>query len=446
VNIVRIRVIVASKSMSENNKREIPRQPQGGMGWGLSGAGLACLGLGALWGEPLSAAIGAVALCLGLFLLGRQRASTATSANTLDEADARPAPRPIPAGGHQAASDPDDVNTLVDRMLAQYRFALLLRPQIAKSLRPDQFARAKEALRGDMALVPDGDVALGCIDEALDDGVLDEEEMRVHEGRVVRVQRFFLDRYSVTNRQYFEFVAAEGYRQMGLWDQSILPAMLDFVDLTGEPGPRFWKHGCYLEGREDHPVVGVSWHEAAAYARWVGKRLPIDVEWVKAGSWPVPISETQRSQRRYPWGETMDRSRANLWGSGPERTVSVREYADGVSVGGVHQLIGNVWEWTNGNFRGVAGLVGELAFESPMKSLRGGAFDTYFDSQATCQFQSGDSPLARKRNIGFRLAVGVCDLLLAQPSDASGTSAEDELGDQDAIAAEAASEAEEVHA
>ena len=48
-----------------------------------------------------------------------------------------------------------------------------------------------------------------------------------------------------------------------------------------------------------------------------------------------------------------------------------------------------------------------------MKSLRGGAFDTYFDSQATCQFQSGDSPLARKRNIGFRLAVGLCDLSLA---------------------------------
>jgi hypothetical protein len=45
-----------------------------------------------------------------------------------------------------------------------------------------------------------------------------------------------------------------------------------------------------------------------------------------------------------------------------------------------------------------------------MKSIRGGAFDTYFENQATCQFQSGESPLSRKRNIGFRLAVGACDL------------------------------------
>ena len=45
-----------------------------------------------------------------------------------------------------------------------------------------------------------------------------------------------------------------------------------------------------------------------------------------------------------------------------------------------------------------------------MKSIRGGAFDTYFENQATCQFQSGESPLSRKHNIGFRLALGACDL------------------------------------
>jgi len=52
-----------------------------------------------------------------------------------------------------------------------------------------------------------------------------------------------------------------------------------------------------------------------------------------------------------------------------------------------------------------------------MKSVRGGAFDTYFDNQATCQFQSGETAIARKRNVGFRCAVGACDLMLARPTD-----------------------------
>jgi len=51
--------------------------------------------------------------------------------------------------------------------------------------------------------------------------------------------------------------------------------------------------------------------------------------------------------------------------------------------------------------------------------VRGGAFDTYFDNQATCQFQSGDTPVARKRNLGFRCAVGICDLMLTSVEEAS---------------------------
>ena len=126
-----------------------------------------------------------------------------------------------------------------------------------------------------MALVPDGEVALEETDSP----------------RVVAVQRLFLDRYPVTNREYYEFVAAGGYQQMALWDESILPAVLDFVDRTDQPGPKYWENGCYPAGEERHPVVGVSWYEAAAYARWVGKRLPSDAEWVKAGCWPVPLVE-----------------------------------------------------------------------------------------------------------------------------------------------------------
>src|SRR5512146_2508549 len=105
---------------------------------------------------------------------------------------------------------------------------------------------------------------------------------------------------------------------------------------------RYWTHGSYDPAKADHPVVGVSWHEAAAYARWVGKRLPTDAEWVKAGSWPMSLSGLGITQRRFPWGNVMDPDRANLWGSGPGATVSVDRHADGASVGGHYQLIGNV--------------------------------------------------------------------------------------------------------
>jgi iron(II)-dependent oxidoreductase len=314
-----------------------------------------------------------------------------------------------------APVDPADSNALIEQMLEQGRFALLLRPQLAENLSEEHFGRALAALGEQMALVPDGEVSL-------------EENAST---RLVSVQRLFLDRNPVTNRDYFEFVASGGYKQMTLWDESVLPAVLDFVDRTDQPGPKYWKDGCYLPGEERHPVVGLSWYEAAAYARWAGKRLPSDAEWVKAGCWPIPLSKTSHSQRRYPWGDTMDRAKANLWGSGPGRIVNVDEYPAGVSVGGVYQLIGNVWEWTSGVFRGTQLPqdhlpTGSLTLDTPLKSIRGGAFDTYFDNQAACQFQSGENPLSRRHNIGFRCAIGVGDVtLVRKPAEDTPAEAEE---------------------
>ena len=328
------------------------------------------------------------------------------------------APRPQRPAPSRKPVDPSDTDGLVEQMLAQGRFPLLLRPQIASSLSEGHLRLALEALEESMALVPDGEVVLGRIDEALDDGELTEEEIAAARGRIVRVERAFLDRFPVTNRQFHEFVVNGGYQEMALWDESILPAVLDMVDRTGMPGPRYWKEGNFPAGEEDHPVVGVSWYEASAYARWVGKRLPSDAEWVKAGSWPVTLSPTTRMQRRYPWGDTMDRTRANLWNPKCRGTVPVDQLAEGVSVGGVYQLVGNVWEWTGGDFHTGDHLGGRLDLLTSMKNIRGGAFDTYFENQATCQFQSGEGPLGRRHNIGFRCAVGVCDLVLARGSQA----------------------------
>jgi iron(II)-dependent oxidoreductase len=159
--------------------------------------------------------------------------------------------------------------------------------------------------------------------------------------------------------------------------------------------------------------------------------LPNDAEWVKAGSWPVPTSDSRTAQRKYPWGDTMDRGRCNLWG-GTGRTVAVTEFEEGVSVGGVYQLIGNVWEWTTGNFGANESPGSDLALPVPMKSIHGGAFDTYFEHQATCRFSSGENPLARKHNIGFRCALSVCDFAVGSFVNRDEGDADDEAPNEDA--------------
>ena len=117
----------------------------------------------------------------------------------------------------------------------------------------------------------------------------------------------------------------------------------------------------------------------------------------------------------------MDRSRAKVWGTGKGTTASVYDFAEGVSVGGVYQLVGNVWEWTTGNFGAWSYPGGDVILPTPMKSIRGGAYDSYFDGQVTCQFQSGEDPICRKRNIGFRCALGVCDVTLEHSNDVTPT-------------------------
>jgi iron(II)-dependent oxidoreductase len=319
----------------------------------------------------------------------------------------------------------------VENLLANDRYALLLRTETKQHLTHAQVLRAVRQLDDAMALVPAGRVLLGQLAEqshAVCGG--GDVDPKLAARNLVQVEPAYLDRYCVTNQQYQQFVDAGGYEQLEFWHEESLPALLDFVDQTGCPGPRYWSDGQYPNGEQRLPVVGISWFEAWAYARWVGKRLPTDAEWTKAGAWPVESAPGRIAQRRYPWGESFDVRRAHLFGSGSHGPVAVDEYPGGVSVGGIHQLIGNVWEWTSTPLAQIGDST--LHVSESVMSIRGGAFDTYFENHATCHYQSGEHALSRRPNIGFRLALPMRDLeasVQASPEQTELTDVSEEQAD-----------------
>jgi iron(II)-dependent oxidoreductase len=325
-----------------------------------------------------------------------------------------PAPRPIDRSG--LIGEPRSTDALVEDLLANKRHALLLRPETKQHLSQTQIVRAVRQLDEAMALVPAGRVQLGQLAEQSSSacGAVDTDPKALKR-QLATVEPVYLDRYTVTNEEYQRFVDAGGYEQLEFWHEEALPALLDFVDQSGAPGPRFWCDGQFPPGEQRLPVVGVSWYEAWAYARWVGKRLPTDAEWTKAGAWPVESSPGRIAQRRYPWGESFDVRRAHLYGSGNSGPVAVDEYSNGMSVGGIHQMIGNVWEWTATPLVELGDPT--LHVSESVVSIRGGAFDTYFENQATCHYQSGEHPLSRRANIGFRLALPMSDLEVIHEDD-----------------------------
>lgn len=156
---------------------------------------------------------------------------------------------------------------------------------------------------------------------------------------------FLIDRYEVTNEDYLEFIGAGGYSSSAYWPERLvvdgrsLPwseAVGRFVDSTGLPGPRSWSRGIHHEGQGLHPVTGVSWYEAEAYARWAGMQLPTRKQW-----WRAALTGDGRP---YPWGRDAKTAeqRANFGMSG---TDPVGSYPLGISAHGCFDLAGNVGEW-----------------------------------------------------------------------------------------------------
>ena len=299
----------------------------------------------------------------------------------------------------------DDRAKLVQRFLDQGRTAILLRPKIARTLEADHFSAVQTEFQKEYALIQAGEIVLA-------DWTFEESDPPPHQmaKRCEQVNAFYLDRFIVTNHQFKEFVSDKGYDQQSLWDVAIWPRVSEFVDRSSTPGPRFWDAGGYGPGEDDWPVVGVSWYEADAFARWAGRRLPSDAEWVKAAACPTDSTNHDTVLKKFPWGDAFDPQRANLWISSWGGPNNVTDFQNVPSSHPIVQLIGNVWEWTACDVK-ITSYARDVQFERPLKSLRGGAFDTYFENQVTCHLQSGDSPLSRRRNVGFRCGLSATDVI-----------------------------------
>ena len=170
-----------------------------------------------------------------------------------------------------------------------------------------------------MSLIPEGEFEMGS--DAAD---ANDDERPVH---TVYVDAFYIDKHEVTVGEYQEFVQKTGHRAPD-WD----------------------KVSRYSPTDQD-PIVFVSWRDAMAYAKWVGKRLPTEAEWEKAARGGVP-------GQSYPWGNTApdgtqcnfaDKNIAHFWWADKEaddgysHTAPVGSYPDNEY--GLHDMAGNVWEW-----------------------------------------------------------------------------------------------------
>ncbi len=259
---------------------------------------------------------------------------------------------------------------------------------------------AWRALQHDMAFVPGGSVRIQQ-DAVVEDGY--GYELEQYAAEPTPVGAFYLDRCCVSNSDYLRFVEAGGYDRAQLWPAEILSMVLQFTDSTGKPGPRYWANSQPPADRMDHPVVGICWYEASAYASWVGKRLPASEQWQRAGTWPSGSSES--AEQRYTWGDAFDPTKANLWQNDFSDTLSVDDMPEGATPNGVRQLVGNVWEWVDAQYCPASEGEVRIVLDELLAEVRGGAFDTYFASQATCQFRSGNPVYHRAANVGFRCCV-----------------------------------------
>ena len=215
----------------------------------------------------------------------------------------------------------------------------------------------------------------------------------------VYLDAFYIDTYEVTNAQYKEFVDANPE-----WSKTNIDERFhdgNYLNL--------WKENTYPKWRADQPVVYVSWYAAMAYAEWAGKRLPTEAEWEKAARGGL-------SGKAYPWGNSIDASRANYWdnfgGTLPVGTYRSNGY-------GLYDISGNVWEWCLDEYdsdrynsprrnpimgrNSIASVLANAKMASPeiLRQFRGGSFRTN-SLDLRVSLRAGGPPVCTISGLGFR--------------------------------------------
>jgi formylglycine-generating enzyme required for sulfatase activity len=261
--------------------------------------------------------------------------------------------------------------------------------------------------------------------DAAGDGYPVDGERPVHP---VQLDAFQVDATSVTNSDFAAFIDDTGYvTDADTFGFSAVFHLLVAADdddiLSRAAGTRWWlgvrganwRHPegpkSDLSGRDDHPVVHVSWHDAQAYCAWAGRRLPTEAEWEYA-------SRGGLESARYPWGDDLlatDGSwQCNIWqGTFPDRntaedgwsaTAPVRTYQPNGF--GLWQTVGNVWEWC-------ADLFDPNAYRRPTppdrpadgpRALRGGSYlcHDFYCNRYRNAARSSNTPDSFMGNASFR--------------------------------------------
>ena len=267
-----------------------------------------------------------------------------------------------------------------------------------------EFRKRNKVVEGDMVTIPGGIYYLGFNGS----GFSYDNELPEHK---VYLQPYQIDIYPVTNADYMTFISSGGYGDYRFW----LADGWDFISQNNWKAPLYWEN---IDGQwykkdfhgiakvpPEQPVTNVSYYEADAYARWMGKRIPTEAEWEKASSW----NEELQKKTKYPWGDELPtEDHANVLESWIWSASDIGTYPMGKSYYGCHQMIGDVWEWTSSEYVLYPRFKSRFQeytdkWSINQKVLRGGSFATS-KNQIRNSYRNYFKPHERILFSGFRCA------------------------------------------